>query len=225
MYSLTRRLGGSNFYSKFLSKLCHGFGSVLINLFGSMLSWTTTLSLETLRKVLVLIKAEHEKPGCWLHCWIPKFLQIWSVLWPHRFQTQGTNMMSSFCCFSVLSFDVGARGYFKSNVAFWPSLVTSSLGEDIPKSWLLGIITPQHCFQRNGASCFVFSHLLHVRLKRNYQDRIPWRDLRPCKNWERIVPQVEVGPSSSGKSLMSWMEISHFQKVFRRDSNFKMGLV
>ena len=158
---------------------------------------------------------------------VPKFLQSWSVLWPHRYPTQGTNMMSSFCCFSVLSSDAGARGYFKSNFVFWPSLVTSSLGEDMPKSWLLGIITPQHCFQRNGASCFVFSqfsHLLHVRLKRNYQGqiRIPWRDLRPCKNWER---QVEVRPSSSGKSLMSWMEISHFQKLFRRDSNFKMGLV
>ena len=78
---------------------------------------------------------------------VPKFLQSWSVLWPRPCQIQGTNMMSSFCCFSVLSSDVGARGYFKSNVAFWPSLVTSSLGEDMPKSWLLGIITPQHCFQ------------------------------------------------------------------------------
>lgn len=136
--------------------------------------------------VLVLLQTEHEKPGCWLHFWIvyQNFCKV-GVCFDLIDSRHKECLMSSFCCFSVLSSDVGARGYFKSNFAFWPSLVTSSLGEDIPKSWFLGIITPQHCCQSNGASCFVFSHLLHVRLKRNYQDRIWWRD-RPCKNWERI---------------------------------------
>lgn len=164
---------------------------VLINLFGFMLSWTTTLSfLETLRKVLVLIKAEHEKPGCRLHFWIvyQSFCKVgvkeqtwwvpsvasryWVQMWVH---VDISNI--------ILLFDLH----------LWR--LESSLGEDMPKSWLLGIITLQYCFQRNGASCFVFATccmFLWRETTKTDQNSIT----RPsCKNCERIVPhRLKLGP-------------------------------
>lgn len=122
---LTRRLGGSDFYSKFLSKLCHSFGSFLINLFGSMLSWTTTLSFlkplarfvffgfgfvaDWTRKTRVLAALLNTKISAKLECALTSSIP------------DTRNKHDEF----LLCSDVGARGYFKSNFVFWPSLVTS----------------------------------------------------------------------------------------------------
>ena len=78
-----------------------------------------------------------------------KFLQNWSVLWPHRYQIQG--MFDEFLLLQMwVHVDIS-----NPILLFWPSLVTSSLGEDMPKSWLWESLTRSIAFKRNVpfASC------------------------------------------------------------------------